>query len=51
MRAIVVFILPKIAFTSSTLDVICNAATKALQPLWSEQISSVPNAEAELAIC
>jgi hypothetical protein len=51
LRAIVVFILSKIAFIRSTLDVICNATTEALPPSWSEQISNVRNAQAELAIC
>jgi hypothetical protein len=51
LRAIVVFIPPKIAFIRSTLDVICNATTQPLPPSWSEPISNVRNAQAELAIC
>jgi hypothetical protein len=51
LRANGFFILSKSAFTSSTLDVVCNATAKVLPAPWSKQINSVRNAEAGPALC
>jgi hypothetical protein len=51
LRAIVFSILSKSAFTSSTLDLICNATAEALRALWSEQINDARIAQEEPALC